>query len=301
MNELSIYCSGNDYKRHIIKYEFRWFRQGIAGGCLNQGCVVRRKAGTTFLGSFGYSTYTYYLVKDFSRLSIYEPIFCIFSPSEINYCLSEINRVLNKKIKWKLESKKICDIDTYILTVKVPNCYSNLQHLYILTRIRCLYEAPFCLFMMDALKLQKELKFSGGIEEAYIEVLNHSPSTGSCIFLGSWGYSPFNPVRCVVRSKDIIFPGLEVIKKRLLKYDCRSIHEIYGDVCNENSNQIKIENGELFDLDWWLNGYEKYRRPYYLNLNTRQIPKYIKQSYSYIDSNCHKDKIYEWKKEIFDV
>lgn len=304
MNELAVDCRENRYKTCVVKYHFRWFKSGVAGGCLREGCVNYRKERDTFLGYCGYSIYTYYLVRDFSRLSQGEPIWCPFSKEEINYCLSEINRVLEKKkIKWKLKEKIICGIKTYILRVKIPNLYGRLQHLYILTRIRCIYEAPFCLYMMDALKLQKELKFQGGIEEAFIKVLNYAPSTNNNHFLGQWGATPFNTGRCVIPEKYIKFPGLSDIKFRFAQLQKSGfIHNLYG---NEKvyAQKIITDKDELLDLDWWINGYTKYRKSYYHGVVNPEIPKYIRYSGYYKDFVKDQDyeKLKNWKRTIFDV
>ena len=304
MNELNISCGVNDFKRFIIKYNFRWFKRGIASGCLNQGCVQYRSSDRVFLGKYGYSKYTYYLVRDYTRLSIGEPIWCPFSKKEIDYCLNEINRVLDKKIKWKLREAQIEEIDTWILKVKIPNCYNNLQHLYVLTRIRCLYEAPFSLFFMDALKLQSESKFKGGIEEAYTRVINCLPKVGtSGYFLGSFGETPFNVERSVHRSKKAKFTTLEDLKESFSnlgnKKSNRSIHSIYHEDFNLKIKPIEIHNNEIFDLDWWLNGYRKYRWPYYAGISlTGEEPAYIRKTIKL--GNDH-EKLSKWKSVIFNI
>lgn len=297
MNEFLLkYFSRNS----VMKYNFRWFKSGVARDCLRQGCVFNRNE-ETFLGRKGYSKYTYYLIRDYTRLSCKEPIWCPFSVEEINYCLKEINRVLGKKkIKWKISEAEICEVPTFILKVYIPNKYNNIQHLYILTRIRCLYEAPFCLYMMDALKLQAERNFQGGIEEAYIKVLNHSPSNPNNYFIGRWSVTPFDSVRCVISDRNVVFPGLDYIKQGFLELDeDKRIHNIYKKT-ETSFPKIPAYDNRHMDLDWWINGYYDYRRPYYLDFNP--TPKFYERKVKLVEgypSSSLEYKLDKWMHEIF--
>ena len=304
MNELNFDCSLTGKKNCVVKYRFGWFSKGIASGCLREGCTLRRHK-SIFNYPF-YSVYTHYLVRDFSRLSIYEPIWCPFDKSEIEYHLEEINRVLHYKIKWKLKEKTIYGINTWILKVKIPNVYDNIQHLYILTRIRQLYELPFCLYLKDAIKLQKELKFKGGLAESYFRVVNCAPSPKDIYFLGSYSLCPFNTVRSELSTNNVLFPGLDYIKEH---FELIKVHGSVHLASDSNlriknpfsfSDRIKTPDNELVDLDWWINGYDLYRRPYYLG-EKQNIPKYKRLNKSLRNYDLYYKSVAEWKKEIFNV
>jgi hypothetical protein len=298
MNELKIHCQGNDFKRPVIIYRFRWSNIGVAGGCLREGCVYRRNTGV-FRGKHGYSRYDHYLVRDLSGLAAYKPLWCPFNPGEIDTYLKDINRVLEKPIKWKIKETEIEGIPTLQIYLKIPNKYHWRQHLYILTRVRYLYEVPYCLYLRDAFKLQEVKKFKGGYEEAFLEVLRHLPSTipddlGSLVGLYRF---PVDFGRVIPGSMNQRFTSIEEVKRKFI--ELRDKRSQLNDIYPAGSFPLHhLEPAKMFDLKWWNCYYKTEREPVYLG--EKQPDKYIRDKEDLLPHSSESiKKLKRWETEIF--
>ena len=277
MNELCYTQYSSTYGRNeVVKFNFGWWTfpvvtSGDASGCLWEGCVKKRRpTAPHFIRRLGYSTYTHFMIADLTAINLRRPQYCPFTKNQIEIQLNEINKVLTKPIRWNLKFKKIADIPTWVLKLKIPNVYNNKQHLYILTRVRCLYELPFAFYLKDAFKLLEEKQFKGGLEEAYTEVISRAPrpSAGSG-FLGISFGCPFFGGRSVHMDQNRKFTSIEDQKKKFdvlgISYRYANINDMYPDYSEQEPRTRIPFCPEMYDLDWWISGYN-FRRPYYLEL-----------------------------------
>ena len=299
MDELRINCQGNDYRKPVIIYRFRWANIGVAGGCLREHCVYRRDTGV-FRGTHGYSRYDYYLVRDLTSLAADKPLWCPFSPKEVDLYLGDINRVLEKPIKWKIKETEIEGIPTLQIYLKIPNKYHWRQHLYILTRVRYLYEVPYCLYLRDAFKLQKTKEFTGGYEEAFIEVLRHLPSfipNGLGSLVGLFRY-PVDFGRIIPGSMSIRFTSIEEVKQKFIELGDNGRNQLNNIYPSGSSPLHHFEPARLFDLRWWNEYYETEREPVYLG--EKQPDKYIRDKEKLLPGSAESmERLKKWEEEIF--
>lgn len=300
MNELRINCQGNEYRKPIIIYRFRWNNIGVAGGCLREQCVYKRNT-KVFLGTYGYSRYDYYLVRDLTSLAAHKPLWCPFGPKEIDTYLKDINRVLEKPIKWRIKETKIEGIPTLQIYLKIPNKYHWRQHLYILTRVRYLYEIPYCLYLRDAFKLQEIKKFEGGYEEAFLEVLRHLPSSipydlGSLV--GLFRY-PVDFGRVIPGSMDMRFTSIEDVNQKFIELGNGEVSQL-NDIYPSGSSPLhRLEPAKMFDIKWWNCYYETEREPVYLG--EKQPDKYIRDKENLLpDSGESVKRLKKWETKIFE-
>lgn len=300
MDELNINCPGNDYRRPVIIYRYRWSNIGVAGGCLREQCVYKRNT-KVFRGTHGYSRYDYYLVRDYTSIGAEKPLWCPFSPEEINAYLNDINRVLEKPVKWKIKESEIKDIPTLQIYLKVPNIYNWRQHLYILTRVRYLYEVPYCLYLRDAMRLQETKNYEGGYEEAFLEVLKHLPSIPSEYgnFCGLFRH-PVDYGRIIPRSLGNSFSSIEELKKDFINLGSKSGNPQLNDIYPVGSTSMyKFDPSNMFDLRWWNDYYKVEREPVYLG---EKVPyKYIrKREESLVPKFLEsRNRLRDWENEIF--
>lgn len=300
MDELNLNCSGLEARKPVIIYNFRWSNIGIAGGCLREQCVFKRNTGV-FRGNHGYSKYNYYLIRDLTNLGADKPLWCPFNPKEIKLYFKDINRVLEKPIKWKIKESEIKGIPTLQIRLRVPNKYTWRQHLYILTRVRYLYEVPYCLYLRDAMKLQEIQKYDGGYEEAFLEVLKHLPVISSELgsFCGLFKY-PADFERIIPRSLVNEFSSIEDLKKKFINLGDSSMSPQLNDIYLKSSEETyQFDPRNMFDLRWWNDYYKIEREPVYLGKTA--LKKYTKMDEKsllpkYSES---KERIKEWEKEIF--
>ena len=300
MDELRINCQGNDYRKPVIIYRFRWSNTGVAGGCLREQCVYKRNT-KVFRGKHGYSRYDYYLVRGLAGLAAYKPLWCPFNPEEIDVYLNDINRVLEKPIKWRIKETEIEGIPTLQIHLKIPNKYHWRQHLYILTRVRYLYEVPYCLYLRDAFKLQEVKKFEGGYEEAFLEVLRHLPSSipnslGSLVGLYRF---PVDFGRIIPGSMNKIFTSIEEVKQKFIELgneeSSRQLNDIYP---SGPFPQYHLEPDKMFDLKWWNCYYKTEREPVYLG--EKQPDKYIRDNENLLPHSAESiERLKKWETKIF--
>ncbi len=317
MNELCyVQYSSTVGRDEVVRFDFGWWTgssvtSGKATGCLWEGCLQKRRpTAPSFIRHLGYSTYTHFMIADLTAINLSRPQCCLFTKNQIETHLNEINKVLTKPIKWTLSYKEIADIPTWVLKLKIPNIYTNKQHLYILTRVRCLYELPFALYLKDAFKLLEEKPFKGGLEEAYTEVISRAPHPSVGLgFLGISFGSPFFGGRSICPDQSRKFTTIEDQKKRfdhLGKSSYSHVNDMYPfySVQDEGRPRSGIPHRpEMYDLDWWIRGYE-FRRPYYLELpekSTKETYCRLEDDISYREKVQRKreaeQKFNEWRKK----
>jgi hypothetical protein len=302
MDELRINCQGNDYRKPVIIYRFRWSNKGVAGGCLREQCVYKRDTDV-FRGTHGYSRYDYYLVRDLTSLGAQKPIWCPFSPREVDSYLNDINRVLVEPIKWKIKETEVEGIPTLQIYLKVPNIYSWRQHLYILTRVRYLYEVPYCLYLRDAFRLQEIKNFSGGYEEAFLEVFKHLPSyipTDLGSLAGLFRY-PVDFGRIIPGSMHVRFISIEELQKRFIDLGNSELRLQLNDIFPEGPSPLHhFEPERLFDLRWWNDYYKTEREPVYLGGDL--VKKYVRKKENSLLPGymISRERLKKWETEIFE-
>ena len=249
--------------------------QALAGDCFSvtmTNVVYRKKKKRT--------EYDFYLMRDTLRVSLGCTLMCPLSIEEIDRYLKDINLILLSPIYWEI--KDVSDlfglgINVLKLSVSIDNFYSNLQHLYILTRIRQLTEIPFCFFIRDAIKLiDLYPEKYDSIEQAFCEVLNSADFVPKGHkFFGSSSYTfPGNRCSVFIHDFDITinkprflsWQGIETYRTRFKEMN--GYNTIFGCLYPSRDfrpmERYKLITENILDMGFWMDDFER-RIPIYLN------------------------------------
>lgn len=291
-------------RNYVLLFKFKGYGQWReASGCLSAGCTGFKQGDN----SEGENIFIFYLHRTLERLHLQSPVWCPFTTEEISEHLNDINRVIKYPLSWNIEEKE----NFYKLTVKMDNRYNSKQVLYILTRIRYLYEVPFCLVLKDALKLKESFP-EESLEQRFLRVSNIIPENidpgarfldGSRVFFNYW--------RAIPNHKDptsrSIWKGEESLRQtinRLSTFGMDRLNYVFKMESNPEWTQLPFTDSML-DLGFWTEGFEL-RKPYYeekekpssFKLSREQI-KYFKEIRFFENTFTSDLESYEKYKKLF--
>jgi hypothetical protein len=111
---------------------------------------------SSFLSGLLYNTnntswYEFEFFKGLEYLSHGSDVWCPFNYDEIIQTLEDIRLEADDRFEYQVEETE----KTWIIRFKIKNCHGIKFHLYVITRIRYLYEAPQCCTYRDALTLRE--------------------------------------------------------------------------------------------------------------------------------------------------
>ena len=257
MNELR-YKEGYNPERGLVTiFKFPGMEKyQIAGSCFSAGCTSYKKHPGP-----GTCHFVFYPHKTLERYSIGSLIWCPLTIEEINEHLEDINRVLWYPITRKIEDHG----ENYKINVWIDNRYNKRQVLYIITRIRYLYELPYCLFLSDALKLKKEEYPEKSIEEMFVKVVNTLPTitTDGGKFVGWTRICYYG--RAVIFTEEkpeyqVNFPGDIELTMRLQKLsDYGSLNDLMSR--SEGNTRLQFKR-YFYNLSFWIENFEQRKMAY---------------------------------------
>ena len=244
MNELT---GTNNWAASILKYSSQEGKyRGLAGTCLSSFLDGVRRS--ELKSEFVY--YEFEFFKGLEYLGANKDDYCPFSFSEIIDTLDDIRKVID--FKFRVEERE----NTWDIALRVDRKYSSKQHLYILTRVRYLYEAPYSLFYRDAMNLKKIKDFEEyNLQDLYNLVISSLPIT--IVHIGDFTryvYDPYHSIPSRCKSNEVIeMLDYDSLKENLWsdKYKYCRLNSLYKKILFPEKRVLDLNVTLIRSLAYW--------------------------------------------------
>lgn len=243
-----------NWTEHILRYASEnGVCSGISGICLSS--FLNRLLEAEQQEKYVY--YEFEFFKGLEYLSIKRDIWCPFSMGEIIETLEDIKEVID--FEYQVEERG----DTWDIALKVRRDYGRQVHLYIITRVRYLYEIPQSPLYKDAMTLRGMEEFNGyNLQDLYNLVVNSIPtSIPGCDY--SW-YTGYHSVPIETTSGFFERINNNELKEKVNSKEFRlnSLNNLYQ-VKTGRCKKLVLDGEIINSLVYWRDLIE-YRIPVYL-------------------------------------
>lgn len=245
-----------------------WYNTG-GSTCFTTGLIAKLAAMDDGRKRGNYN-YLFVIDKtDGSRIKNRANLWCPFTSEQVYEHLEDIRSIIEFEYK-------VLDLgDRFCIKLTLSPIYNQRKQHYILTRIRYLYEFPYCCFLLDAFKIRERLGTSISLDELFYRIVELFPvitTTPNLRFMLAKFYDDYHavPSSKVGTSTNLIFN----YNRKVLKMSVEHLKGIYR--LNSLVNYMEVPtrkpmfvpNENLFDVRFWLYGFENRFPTYKVHLDS---------------------------------